>query len=73
MNDTSCPFHPGEWAVYRPSTQAKEAGTGYWQLKPGARYRVVGVIANAFLVLEGLEEAVPGGLHWKDFRKAPPR
>jgi len=36
-------------------------------LKPGEKYKIARIDNNLYVVVEGFEKAVGGGLHWSEF------
>jgi hypothetical protein len=69
MNKDKCPFKVGDILVYRPSRKGRGAivMTDLAALKPGNKYKIVRVDNSVYVVVEGFENAVGGGLHWTEF------
>jgi hypothetical protein len=72
---TKSPFKVGEFVIYRPSAVGgdKSVMTDLGDSRPGARYKIVRMDEEAYVVVEG-HEASPaggGGLYWSEFERAP--
>ena len=70
--DDPAPFRPGDAVVYAPSahTRGWEANGSFRNLVPGQTYRVATIREDRWIVLEGFEDAVEGGLYWTNFTRA---
>jgi len=68
-NERKCPFKVGDTVVYRPSSRGRGLGvmTDLASLEPGNRYRIVRIDNEAYVVTEGFENAIGGGLLWTEF------
>ena len=66
---TKCPFKSGDLVVYKPTSRGLGLSvmTDFRALQPGNRYKVVDVVKDVYLVLEGFENSPGGGLHWSEF------
>jgi hypothetical protein len=40
------------------------------KLQPGEKYKVVDIVDDVYLVVEGFEDSVPSGLYWSEFVSA---
>jgi len=68
-NQENCPFKVGDTVVYRPSSRGRGLSvmTDFAALEPGRKYRIVRIDKGVYVVLEGFENAVAGGLYWTEF------
>jgi hypothetical protein len=64
-----CPFSPGDFVVYRPTRigRDKSVMTDYAALEVGKQYRVAGVVNGFYVVIEGFEQSLGGGMFWTEF------
>lgn len=55
--------------IYRPSNKGRGAVvmTDLAALEPGTRYKVARIDRGQYVVVEGHEDAVGGGLYWTEF------
>ena len=69
MKKEKCPFKIGDVVFYRPSNKGRGmvVMTDLAALKPGNRYKIVRIDNDVYIVIEGLENAVGGGLYWTEF------
>ena len=65
-----CPFKKGDLVTYWPSAEgfARVRHTWAGELDPGKQYRVADIQEYRYLVIEGFEDRVGGGLHWSEFK-----
>jgi hypothetical protein len=72
MNDKGCPFKVGEMVIYQPTERGRglEVMTDLASLEPGAVYKIARIDKGSYVVLEGYENSVGGGLYWTEFRQA---
>jgi hypothetical protein len=68
-NKEQCPFKVGDTVVYRPSDRGRGLGvmTDFAALEPGNQYKIARIDNSVYVVLEGFENAVGGGLYWTEF------
>jgi hypothetical protein len=68
----SCPFRVGDLVVYSPDDRqyGLEAMSSS-RLERGKAYRVEAIQDSAYVVVEGHPHP-GGGLHWSNFKPAPP-
>lgn len=68
-----CPFKVGDVVVYSPTLRGRGQiiMTEYHALKHGARCKIVGIIDDSYLIVEGFENVSFGGVYWEEFF-APP-
>jgi hypothetical protein len=73
MSDKGCPFQAGEMVIYQPTERGGglEVMTDLASLEPGAVYKIARIDKGSYVVLEGYENSVGGGLYWAEFRQAP--
>ena len=66
-----CPFIIGEYIIYRPSFEGRGrvVMTDLQALKPGEKYKVVRIIEESYVVIEGFESSPGGGLFWTEFER----
>ena len=64
-----CPFTVGDVVVYRPSERGRGQSvmTDFARLIPGAKYRIVRIEKDKYIVPEGFENTSAGGLFWTEF------
>jgi hypothetical protein len=64
-----CPFKVGDLVIYRPTNRGRGliVMTDLAALKPGSKYKIVAVDDDAYIRVEGLENAAGGGLYWTEF------
>ncbi len=64
-----CPFKVGDTVVYRPTRRGRSTliMTDLRALRPGNKYKIVRVVNDVYLVVEGFESSVTGGLYWTEF------
>jgi hypothetical protein len=69
MKNEDIPFKVGDTIVYRPSDRGKGLVimTDLAALKPGEKYKIARIDNGAYVVVEGFENAVGGGLYWTEF------
>jgi len=69
--ESACPFHAGDRVVYSPSdrTRGLLVMTEYANLKPGEICLIAKIDQQAYVVLEGFEDAACGGIFWTQFSK----
>jgi len=69
MRTTQSPFKAGDTVIYRPSARGKGlvVMTDLAALQPGKRYKVARIDDGVFVVLEGFEDSMAGGLFWTEF------
>jgi hypothetical protein len=69
MASKKCPFKVGDTVVYRPSNKGRGAiiMTDLAALKPGNRYKIARIDESVYVVVEGFENTVGGGLYWTEF------
>ena len=69
MDFEKCPFAVGSVVVYRPSAKGRGAiiTTELAKLVPGQKYRIAKIEDGIYIVAEGFETAVGGGLYWTEF------
>jgi hypothetical protein len=69
MNKEKCPFKVGDLVAYRPSSRGRGLGvmTDLAALKPGNLYKITKIIDESYIVVEGFENTVAGGLYWTEF------
>lgn len=67
-----CPFRAGDWVIYTPTLRGRDLSvmTDYAALQPGGRYRIARIDDGAYVVPEGFENRVEGGLYWSEFAPA---
>jgi hypothetical protein len=65
----NCPFKVGDLVVYRPSNRGRGlvVMTDLAALKPGNLYKITRIDDEVYIVVEGFENAVGGGLYWTEF------
>jgi hypothetical protein len=64
-----CPFKVGDTVVYRPSRHGRGhvIMTDLAALKPGNKYKIVRIVNEVAVVIEGFENSPGGGLYWTEF------
>ena len=64
-----CPFKAGDAVVYRPSRRGLGLNvmTDLAKLVPGQKYKISRIVQSRFIVVEGFEHSVAGGLYWTEF------
>ena len=69
MSSEKCSFLAGDVVVYRPSNKGRGAiiMTDLEKLVPGQKYRIARIDDDVYVVPEGFEAAVPGGVYWTEF------
>jgi len=69
MDLKKCPFAVGAVVVYRPSAKGLGAlvMTDLARLVPGQKYKIAEIEDGIYIVPEGFETAVGGGLYWTEF------
>ncbi len=69
--ETKCPFIIGDLVRYKPSgrTIGLNAMTDLANLKVGQTYRIVDVVKDMYVVVEGFEDSPTGGLAWNEFER----
>ena len=69
MSKEKCPFTVGDTVVYRPSNRGRGlvVMTDLAALKPGEKYKIARIDNDLYVVVEGFENAVGGGLYWTEF------
>ena len=69
MDFEKCPFAVGSVVVYRPSARGRGLGvmTDLAKLVPGQKYKIAKIEDGIYIVPEGFETAVGGGLYWTEF------
>ena len=69
MSKEKCPFKVGDRVVYRPSNRGRGlvVMTDLAALKPGERYKIARIDNDLYVVAQGFENAVGGGLYWTEF------
>lgn len=69
MSNERCPFQIGDIVVYRPTLKGRGSiiMTDLSALKHGEKYKVARIDEGLYVVLEGFENAVGGGLYWTEF------
>ena len=73
MSDEKCPFKVGDTVIYKPTHdgRGKIIMTDLSALEPGRKYKVVRVEKGSYVVPEGFENSVTGGLYWTEFTSSP--
>ena len=66
-----CPFKVGDDILYKPSFEGlgQSVMTDLRALKPGKKYKVVQIVDDFYVVVEGFESSPGGGLYWTEFEK----
>ncbi len=69
MDSEKCQFSVGDIVVYRPTNKGRGGiiMTDLAKLVPGEKYRIARIKKNVYIVPEGFEGAVGGGLYWTEF------
>lgn len=69
MTSQPCPFKTGDTVTYRPTNKGRGAiiMTDLAALQPGSKYKIARIEGDAYLVLEGFENAVPCSIYWTEF------
>ena len=69
MSTEKCPFKVGDTVVYRPTLKGRGAiiMTDLAALKHGEKYKIARIDEGLYVVPEGFENAVGGGLYWTEF------
>ena len=69
MTSQKCPFKVGDTVVCRPTYigRGKIIMTDLHALKPGNKYKIVRVVNDVSVVVEGFENSVTGGWYWTEF------
>ena len=69
LSKEKCPFKVDDTVVYRPSNLGRglDVMTEWAALKPGEKYKITRIDNDAYLIPEGFENAVGGGLYWTEF------
>jgi hypothetical protein len=72
MTSEKCPFKAGDTVVYRPTHRGRGLVimTDLAALIPGNKYKVLRIEREAYVVVEGFENSVGGGLYWTEFAAA---
>jgi hypothetical protein len=65
----TCPFKVGDTIVYSPTNKGRGSVimTRLASLEPGRSYKVAAIHNDAYIVVEGFEDAAGGGLYWTEF------
>lgn len=67
-NKEMCPYKVGDTVVYRPSRRGHELSIMIDpQYEIGKAYKIVRIVKDVYLVLEGMENVPGGGRYWTDF------
>jgi hypothetical protein len=69
MRDQECPFKVGETVMYQPTNRGRGhlIMTDLSALEPGATYNIARIDKGFYVVTEGFENTVAGGLYWTEF------
>jgi hypothetical protein len=69
MNEQKCPFKAGDTVIYKPTHEGRGRiiMTDLAALEPGHKYKIMRIEKDAYIVPEGFEKAVGGGLFWTEF------
>jgi hypothetical protein len=69
MPQEKCPFKVGDVVVYKPTARGRGQliMTSFSALIPGNTYKVVKIVRDVYIVLEGFENAAGGGIYWTEF------
>lgn len=69
MSSDQCPFKVGDKVVYRPTDRGRGTAimTDSAALKPGMSYKIVRIVNGIYIVVEGFEQSVTGGVYWTEF------
>jgi hypothetical protein len=70
--EEKCPFKAGDWVTYKPSSRGRGLiiMTDLSRLIPNQKYKVSRIEGNDYIVVEGFENSVGGGLFWTEFEPA---
>jgi hypothetical protein len=73
MSEQKCPFKVGETVIYKPTHdgRGKIIMTDLSALEPGRKYKIVRIEKGSYVVPEGFENSVAGGLYWTEFTSTP--
>ena len=74
VNPRICPFKVGDIVIYRPTLHGRGSVvmTELRRLQPGNNYKIVRIDNDVYIVVEGFENAVGGGLYWNEFVMSGP-
>jgi hypothetical protein len=69
MDFEKCPFEVGSVVIYRPSGKGRGAiiMTDLSRLAPGQKYKIAKIEDGIYIIPEGFETAIGGGLYWTEF------
>jgi len=73
MSEDKCPFRVGEMVIYKPTHRGrgKIIMTDLSALEPGRKYKIVSIEQGSYVVPEGFEKSISGGLYWTEFASSP--
>jgi hypothetical protein len=73
MSEGKCPFKVGDTVIYKPTREGrgKIIMTDLSALEPDQKYKIVRIEQGCYVVPEGFEKSVAGGLYWTEFTSTP--